>query len=68
VLREIAAYSDAYVYYLASTYLPLALRRDPTFGARVTDLVTALERRSAGCRDHRVVAAADRLVKQLKNR
>jgi hypothetical protein len=68
VLREISAYSDAYIYYLVSTYLPLALRRDPTFGARVTDLIAALEQRTAGCRDRRVVTAADRLVKQLKDR
>ncbi|MFC6931145.1 hypothetical protein ACFQHO_12940 [Actinomadura yumaensis] len=32
VLREIGSYNDAYLYYLASTYIPLALRRDPTFG------------------------------------
>jgi hypothetical protein len=68
VLREISAYSDAYIYYLVSTYLPLALRRDPTFGARVTDLIAALEQRAAGCRDRRVVAAAGRLVRDLRSR
>jgi hypothetical protein len=34
VLREISDYTDAYLYYLAATYLPLALERDPTFGLK----------------------------------
>ena len=32
VIREVNEYSDAYVHYLLSTYLPLALKRDATFG------------------------------------
>jgi hypothetical protein len=67
VLREISTYNDAYLYYLVSTYLPLALRRDPTFGARITDLITALEQRGADCRDRRILDAGGKLVKRLKN-
>jgi hypothetical protein len=66
VLREIASYNDAYLYYLVSTYLPLALRRDPTFGLRIADLITALERRGAGCRDRRIRETCNKLVRQLK--
>jgi hypothetical protein len=66
VLREIETYNDAYLYYLVSTYLPLALRRDPTFGLRITDLIMALERRGPDCRDKRIRSACNKLVKQLK--
>lgn len=66
VLREISAYNDAYLYYLVSTYLPLALRRDPTFGHRLADLIAALERRGPGCDDKRIRSTCDKLVKQLR--
>lgn len=66
VLREITSYNDAYVYYLASTYIPLALKRDPTFGGKITELVQALELRSADCRDKRIRDTCNRLVRQLK--
>jgi len=49
VLREIDSYTEAYLYYLCSTYLPLALERDPTFGLRVKDLHTALLGRAEHC-------------------
>ncbi|MFC6883320.1 hypothetical protein [Actinomadura yumaensis] len=66
VLREIGSYNDAYLYYLASTYIPLALRRDPTFGGRRADLVRALEGRAADCRDRRVRATCIALIGKLK--
>ncbi|MFB4319635.1 hypothetical protein [Actinomadura sp. 21ATH] len=66
VLREIASYNDAYFYYLVSTYIPLALRRDPTFGHRRTDLVAALERRGTRCADRRIRTACAELVKKIK--
>lgn len=66
VLREIESYNDAYLYYLVSTYLPLALRRDPTFGSRIAELITALEKRGSGCRDKRIRGACSTLVKQLR--
>jgi len=67
VLREIRTYNDAYLYYLVSTYLPLGLRRDPTFGRRIADLITALEQRGSECRDRRVRAACGKLVRQLRD-
>lgn len=45
VIREIEGYPDAYVHYLLSVYLPLALSRDPTFGLAVSRLKTAIRER-----------------------
>lgn len=66
VLREIAVYNDAYLYYLVSTYIPLALRRDPAFGGRITELVRALELRGAECRDRTIRQTCNTLVRRLK--
>ncbi len=33
-----SAIGDAYCYYLVTTYVPLALDRDPTFGLRAGEL------------------------------
>jgi hypothetical protein len=66
ILREIAAYNDAYVYYLVSTYIPLGLQRDPTFGGRVGDLIKALERRAERCTERRVRDACGQLVERLR--
>ncbi|WP_242904674.1 hypothetical protein [Actinomadura terrae] len=66
VLREITTYNDAYVYYLASTYIPLALKRDPTFGGKLTELILALELRCADCRDRRIRRTVNELVRRLK--
>ncbi|MDQ2812897.1 MAG: hypothetical protein M3Z75_13730 [Actinomycetota bacterium] len=45
VIREIGSYSDAYVHYLLSVYLPLALARDPTFGLALDALAPAIRQR-----------------------
>jgi hypothetical protein len=45
ILRELDVYNDAYLDYLVATGIPVVLRRDPTFGLRAADLVTAIERR-----------------------
>ncbi|NEA22827.1 hypothetical protein [Actinomadura bangladeshensis] len=66
VLREIAVYNDAYLYYLVSTYIPLALRRDPAFGGRIAELVQALELRGADCRDRTIRQTCNTLVRRLK--
>lgn len=66
VLREIAGYNDAYLYYLVSTYIPLALRRDPTFGLRIPCLIAALEQRRADCQSKKVRDGCTRLVTRLK--
>lgn len=67
VVREVSDYNDAYLYYLVSTYLPLALRRDATFGNRVPELTTALEQRGADCPDSRIRSSCEKLVRQLRN-
>jgi hypothetical protein len=51
ILREISDYTDAYLLYLCSTYLPLALNRDSTFGLRLTDLGNALAARAESSED-----------------
>jgi hypothetical protein len=66
VLREIAVYNDAYLYYLVSTYIPLGLERDPTFGGHLGDLATALERRASTCGERRVRDVCEDLVKRLR--
>ncbi|TDC55836.1 hypothetical protein E1281_10290 [Actinomadura sp. KC345] len=66
VLREIAEYNDAYLYYLVSTYIPLALKRDPAFGGKITELIRAIELRAADCRDKRVRQTCNTLVRRLK--
>ncbi len=48
-LREIDSYNDAYIYYLVKVYLPVALRRDPTFGLRLAELKSALIKRIQVC-------------------
>lgn len=66
ILRELAVYNDAYVYYLVSTYIPLALNRDPAFGGRVADVAVAVERRGAECEDGRVRHACAALARRLR--
>jgi hypothetical protein len=66
VLREIAVYNDAYLYYLVSTYIPVALRRDPAFGGKLVELIQALELRGADCRDRTTRQTCTMLVRQLK--
>jgi hypothetical protein len=45
VIREIYEYPDAYVHYLLSVYVPLALARDPTFGLALRRLRAAIRDR-----------------------
>lgn len=45
VIREIESYPDAYVHYLLSVYVPLALSRDQTFGLAVSGLKAAIKNR-----------------------
>ena len=51
VIHEIGDYTDAYLYYLCTTYLPLALERDSTFGLRFDKLGDTLAERSEACED-----------------
>ncbi len=66
VLREIETYTDAYLYYLCTTYLPLALSRDSTFGLRITELEAALAQRIELCDDVIVRSACIDLAQQIR--
>jgi hypothetical protein len=49
VLREVESYTEAYLFYLCTTYLPLALAKDPTFGMKHRQLRDALIGRAEKC-------------------
>jgi hypothetical protein len=66
VLREIDNYTDAYLFYLCRTYLPLALDKDPTFGLKLSDLGAALAARAEICKDAATRNACIRLARQIK--
>jgi hypothetical protein len=66
VLREIDNYTEAYLYYLCRTYLPLALSRDPTFGLRVSDLGDALTARADICEDTAARNACISFAREIK--
>lgn len=68
IIREINSYSEAYVYYLVTTYIPLALNRDQTFGLRLHDLISALSARIEICEDLNVKRACLTLLRQLKEK
>jgi hypothetical protein len=65
VLREIDSYGDGYLYYLITTYLPLALARDPTFGLRIGELRAALLTRRETVADSTIRRAMDTLTQQI---
>jgi hypothetical protein len=66
VIHEVGHYSDAYVYYLCTTYLPLALERDSTFGLRLVELGNALTARGEVCEDATARNASIGLASQIK--
>jgi hypothetical protein len=66
IIREIDSYPDAYIYYLVTTYIPLALSHDPTFGLRIQDLIKAISTRVERCGDITVRNACLMLIRQLK--
>jgi hypothetical protein len=66
ILRELDTYTDAYLYYLCTTYLPLALNRDPTFGLRLSELLRALNARLDKCEDAAIRRACLTLIRQIK--
>jgi hypothetical protein len=65
VLREIDSYGEGYLYYLVTTYLPLALGRDPTFGLRVAELHAALLARRSTLNQLAVRRSIDDLTSRL---
>jgi hypothetical protein len=68
IIREINSYPEAYIYYLVTTYIPLALSRDQTFGLRLQDLISALSARIETCEDLDVKKACLTLLRRLKER
>lgn len=66
VLREVDNYTEAYLYYLSSTYLPLALDRDPTFGLKLPELANALAARANTCEDTKARNACINLAHQIR--
>ena len=66
VLREINHYTEAYLYYLCRTYLPLALSRDPTFGLKLTELGNVLARRADICEDATARRVCIELARRIK--
>jgi hypothetical protein len=66
VLHEIHDYTDAYLYYLCTTYLPLALERDSTFGLRIAELRESLIERGESCEDATARRACIKLASQVK--
>ena len=66
IIREIDTYTDAYLYYLCTTYLPMALSKDPTFGLKIAALVQAIERRMEKCEEPTVRAACLSLAKKIR--
>jgi len=65
ILREIDCYGAGYLYYLVTTYLPLALRRDATFGLRVADLRAALIARRETVTDPTIRRAVESFARLL---
>lgn len=68
ILHELDHYTDAYIYYLCRTYLPLALAKDPTFGLKLTDLRNSLIRRADTCKDATVRNTCILFARQLKEK
>jgi len=65
VIREVNEYSDAYVHYLLSTYLPRALKRDPTFGLNLQGVAAAIRRRLEATSDPDVRKVCERALRNL---
>ena len=65
VLNEIKSYNEAYLYYLSSVYIPLALQRDPTFGNKAHQLANLLEQRAELCSETKVRDTVSLLNRKL---
>jgi hypothetical protein len=65
VVREIGEYGEAYVHYLLTTYVPLALRRDPTFGLNLDKVVAAVRERLDRTDDRTMRALCEKTLHDL---
>src|SRR5262249_21982029 len=66
IIREIGSYPEAYIYYLVTTYIPLALNHDQTLGLSIQDLIKALSTRVETCDDATVRNACLMLIRRQK--
>lgn len=66
IVRETKAYSDAYLHYLLSTYLPLALEQDPTLGLSAKQVADALRRRMDRTEDRHTRRLCERVIRDLQ--
>jgi hypothetical protein len=65
VIAEVQGYNEAYVWYLVTTYIPLALESDPTFGLQLGELCAALRQRRDEFDSPEPRAACDGLLQTL---
>lgn len=65
VIRELGCYGGAYVHYLLTVYVPLALARDPTFGMALDNLAAAIRERLDQDDDPELRAACVRTLRDL---
>ncbi len=65
VIAEVQGYNEAYVWYLATTYIPRALESDPTFGFQLEELRAALRRRHNALDLPETKAACAQLLQDL---
>jgi hypothetical protein len=66
VIREVHEYPDAYVHYLLSVYVPLALTRDPTFGLALPRLKAAILNRLHRGGDPMLVRLCETTLRDLE--
>jgi hypothetical protein len=65
VIGEIGQYNEAYLYYLSSVYIPIALQRDPTFGGELHQLAAILGQKAETCSEAKVRDTVARLRRKL---
>lgn len=59
VIRQVDSYNEAYVWYLLTTFVPLAVTEvDPDFGGRLPQLREVVQKRLDNACDPRLIAAA----------
>src|SRR5260370_1054026 len=65
VMHDLACYNGAYVHYLLSVYVPLALARDPTFGLAIDTLAAAIRQRLSHDGDPALHAVCESTLRDL---
>jgi hypothetical protein len=65
LIREVNQYNDAYLYYLAHTAIPALIPKDYTFGLRVAELKTSIQKRLESCESAATREECAVLIKKL---